>query len=815
MTPVAIGVAARGGKLSAGNSEDSGSGPELTELEQLRRRVDRLTEECRVLRKERQFHRAWFASMDRHAPFELWFKDKDSRYLLVNNKFERAIGISRDRLLGKTPADLFEPDRAERLRTVDLRVMAMDDGLRRIVPCDGTGIERTYEEVRFPVYDESGELIGVGCFSSEISGRSKAQEALERAQSSAKLGNWRWSIRNKSLISCSDEFTRIHGSSRTEIFALMEERVERVVHPENREEVEEVIRRATETGAKYDVEYRIVLADGRVKHLIEIGEILLDSDGGPVEHVGTVQDITERKRAEEALRESERALRESNLLKTTILDSALDCVVSIDSDGCIIEWNAAADRTFGYSRDEVLGKKMVDLIIPPALRPAHYAGFEHYLKTGEGKILGQRVELSAVRADGREFPIEIAINSQISGANHIITAYLRDITEEKKAEERLLQAQKMEAVGQLTGGVAHDFNNLLAVIQGNAELLASTTGAEDPFTPAILRATARGAELTQRLLAFSRQQPLQTKSIDLAGLVDEMSELLKRTLGETIEIETITRPDLWAAAADPGQVEIALLNLAINSRDAMPGGGILTIEWANAPLDEAYVARNPEALVGDYVVLTVTDSGVGMPAEVREHAFEPFFTTKEIGEGAGLGLSMVYGFAKQSGGHVTIDSEDGRGTTVKLYLPRDKSVVPKPQREKAAQMPRGRGESVLLIEDDSDVRMLTVKTLEGLGYRVTDVPEAASARAVLERGDKVDLMLSDVVLPGGQSGLEFAEEARDRYPALKVIFMSGYPAQAATRDGFLRSGQRLLNKPFQRRQLAKALHEVLNREAGS
>lgn len=285
--------------------------------------------------------------------------------------------------------------------------------------------------------------------------------------------------------------------------------------------------------------------------------------------------------------------------------------------------------------------------------------------------------------------------------------------------------------------------------------------------------------------------------------------MLTRALGETIEIETADAPDLENALADPGQVENALLNLALNARDAMPGGGKLTIECQNAVLDGAYVAKNPEAIAGDYVVLAVSDEGSGMTAEVQARAFEPFFTTKEAGQGSGLGLAMIYGFAKQSGGHVSIYSEAGKGTTVKLYLPRAEAAMQSGNLSQDDDPPHGRGEVVLVIEDDPDVRALAARMLESLGYRTIEVPDAASAHKVLAEGNPVDLVLSDVVLPGGASGPKFAEQARTTYPDLKVIFMSGYPAEAAKRNGFLGSDQTLLNKPFRKRQLAKALREAL------
>ena len=403
----------------------------------------------------------------------------------------------------------------------------------------------------------------------------------------------------------------------------------------------------------------------------------------------------------------------------------------------------------------------------------------------------------------REYSAElqhrIAINERLA----------QEMEQRERVEEQLRQAQKMEAVGKLTGGIAHDFNNLLAVIHGNAEFLGDEVGSQHPSVCAIFRASARGAELAQRMLAFSRQQPLQPQSIDLADLVAAVADMLERTLGETIEVEIDSVPNLWPATADPGQVENVLLNLAINARDAMPEGGRLMIQCSNARLDEAYAAGRPDAVAGDYVVLAVSDNGVGMPAEVQEHAFEPFFTTKDVGEGSGLGLSMVYGFARQSGGHVIIYSEEGHGSTVKLYLPRDAVAVRKPEPGEATQTPRGSGETILLIEDDADVSEITNKMLRSLGYRVIGAPEAASARALLDDGATVDMVLSDVILPGGMSGPEFAEEAKTLYPDLKVIFMSGYPAKAVECDGLLGPDRVLLNKPFQVQQLATTLRASL------
>ncbi len=388
---------------------------------------------------------------------------------------------------------------------------------------------------------------------------------------------------------------------------------------------------------------------------------------------------------------------------------------------------------------------------------------------------------------------------------------LREETEEREQiESQLRQGERLRAIGQLTGGVAHDFNNLLAVVMTSAELLGRRLEPGNPMIEQILHAVDRGAELTQRLLAFSRQQPLRSRPTDLAALIGDMSDLLSRTLGETIEIETAAQSELWPAIVDAGQVENALLNLCINARDAMENGGKLVIELSNAHLGADDQARDPEASVGDFVLLSVTDTGAGMSAEVRDHAFEPFFTTKEVGRGSGLGLSMVYGFAKQSGGHVDLRSEPGWGTTVDVFLPRAPEAPPRPAAGPGDEVTLGRGETVLVIEDDELVREMAVRSIEGLGYRVVSAGDAAAAWRIVESGTRIDVVLSDVVLSGGTSGPEFDERLGRHAPDLPVLFMSGYPADAAKRGGLVDTDVVLLAKPFRRGQLAKALHDALD-----
>jgi signal transduction histidine kinase len=392
----------------------------------------------------------------------------------------------------------------------------------------------------------------------------------------------------------------------------------------------------------------------------------------------------------------------------------------------------------------------------------------------------------------------------------------QEVERRAEAEEALRQAQKMETLGQLTGGVAHDFNNLLQIVSGNIDLIQRNLPEANAKLRRAAENAARGAEraaiLTQRLLAFSRRQPLAPKPIDPNRLVSGMSELLHRTLGETVEVETVLTSGLWPVEADPNQLENAILNLAINARDAMPDGGKLTIETCNTHLDRSYVTTNAEVFPGQYVCLCVTDSGVGMDAETVARAFEPFFTTKDVGKGTGLGLSMVYGFVKQSGGHLKIYSEPGEGTTVKIYLPRllgARLELDDVAEELAPE--GGQDETILVCEDDDDVRAYTVEVLRELGYRVLEAQDGPAALRLLERGDqRVDLLFTDVVLPSGMTGAVLAEHARKLRPDLKVLFTTGYARNAIVHQGRLDPGVALITKPFSYGDLAARVRDMLD-----
>jgi nitrogen-specific signal transduction histidine kinase/CheY-like chemotaxis protein len=393
---------------------------------------------------------------------------------------------------------------------------------------------------------------------------------------------------------------------------------------------------------------------------------------------------------------------------------------------------------------------------------------------------------------------------------------LFNLTERKKTEEQLVQAQKMEMVGQLSGGIAHDFNNLLTVIVGNADLLGEKLKARPDlkdYADTIIAAAERGEELTRRLLAFSRRQTLQPQTINCNDLLEGMRLIFRRTLREDIEIKLIFEPQPVAAFADPAQLESALLNLALNAQDAMPSGGALTITSQNVFLDERYQDAHLEVVPGGYVLLSVTDDGSGMPPEIREHVFEPFFTTKEAGKGSGLGLSMVYGFVKQSNGHVAIYSEPGLGTTVKLYLPAAKStlatdVADRPERHEAATPGSG---TVLVVEDDTFVRGYAVGCLESLGYRVITASSGREALAkIVEYKGNIDVLFSDVVMPGGIGGWELAERVQTQFPNVKVLLTSGYQLETVSARASTQAKAAVLNKPYRKPELARRLRELLD-----
>jgi PAS domain S-box-containing protein len=523
--------------------------------------------------------------------------------------------------------------------------------------------------------------------------------------------------------------------------------------------------------------------------------------------VGIIHDLTERERVEHALRESNARLK-------AVVDTAVDGVILIDSHGCILKFNPACEKLFKYRADEVIHQN-VKLLMPLSYRVEHDGYIRNFLETGERKIIGIGREVLGQRKDGSTFPMDLSVGEARQEGESIFVGIIHDLTERKRTEELLVQAQKMEMVGQLSGGIAHDFNNLLTVIVGNAEFLSEKLKARQDLQQLaddIGRAGDRGAELTQRLLAFGRRQILRPVEIDCNTLLDSMHKLLLRTLRQDIVIKADLDPEVSFAFADAAQLESAVLNLAVNSQDAMLSGGHLTISTANASLDNHYKSLHPEVIPGEYVLIAVTDDGDGMSKEVIERAFEPFYTTKEVGKGSGLGLSMVYGFVKQSNGHVAIYSEPGLGTTVRIYLPQIATKLPRLQEQiptGAASLPRG-VETVLVVEDDPFVRSYAITSVESLGYSVIAAVDGNDALQKLRTDIHVDILFTDIVMPGGINGWELADLARKLRPGLPVLLTSGYALETLVKHGRLRAGAVVLAKPYRKTDLARRLREVVS-----
>jgi signal transduction histidine kinase/DNA-binding response OmpR family regulator len=480
-----------------------------------------------------------------------------------------------------------------------------------------------------------------------------------------------------------------------------------------------------------------------------------------------------------------------------LVERNADGILVVDEDGVVLFANPAAEQIFGRPPRSLVGSPI-----------------------GVPVTAGETAEIAIHKPDGGQIEAEVRVVETSWNHRPARLASLRDISARKAMEERLSHAAKMEAVGRLTAGIAHDFNNLLTVVLGNLESAQRKRAVDEAAVSLALENAAHGARraagLTEKLLAFARRKPLEPRTIDVNALVSGMSDLLQRTLGESIEVRTTPSPDLWLVDVDPTELEAAILNLAVNARDAMPSGGELWIETENIQLDFGQAAAHVSLKPGAYVLVSVTDTGIGMAPEVLKQVFEPFFTTKG-GRGTGLGLSQVYGFANQSGGGVALHSDPGIGTTARIYLPKAEAVAAASQESTAtnAVAPRGRpGETILVVEDDQDVRSYTVGSLRDLGYGVVEAADAASALEVLSREPAVRLLFTDLGLPGGVDGKVLSERARRLRPSLRVLITTAYAASALIHDGRLDAGIELLAKPFTFEALAARIRDVLDRFGG-
>jgi len=692
----------------------------------------------------------------------------------------------------------------------------------------GEALEEVWFTVCYsPIPDDTAPsgVGGVLLTAVETTDRKRVERALRereaelaRVQEIGQVGGVEVFLTNGFRNRRSPEYLTIHGLPPEAVNETHEDWVRRI-HPEDREKTERQFIEAVQGSAReYRAEYRIVRpSDGQVRWIQVKSEIERDPDGKPLRLVGAHIDITERKRVEQALQilnenleqEVEKRTRERDRL-WNVSD---DLIGVANFEGHWVSINPAATAILGWSQNELLAMPIASLWHPEDARTT----MEHRQNLVQGGPT-ERFQNRYRHKDGSYRWLSWSSTAE----DGLIYATGRDVTAEREAaealrrtEELLRQSQKMEAVGQLTGGIAHDFNNLLTGIIASLDLMQKRVtqgryGEIERYTTLAKTSANRAASLTHRLLAFARRQPLDPKPVNVNQLVASMEELLRRSIGEQIRLDIVKGDGLWSTFCDPHQLESALLNLAINARDAMPDGGVLTIETANAHLDARYAAELRDVAPGQYVALAVSDTGVGMSPAVQARAFDPFFTTKPIGQGTGLGLSMVYGFARQSEGHAHIYSEQGQGTTVKIYLPRHGAAATEaPGAAADAMQPKARsGETVLVVEDETSVRELVIDVLNDLGYRALEAADGPASLQVLRSPERIDLLITDVGLPG-MNGRQVADAAREHRPDLKVLFITGYAESAAMANGFLAPGMEMVTKPFAIDALATRIRDMI------
>jgi PAS domain S-box-containing protein len=749
------------------------------------------------------------------------------RIAMVNAKTEQMFGYSRVELLGQL-IDMLLPDRLRAYKQ-ELRNSVFSDRQTRIVGSDQNLNGLKKDGAEFPV-EISLELIeseGETMILATIVDVSERQRKMaESGYLAAILDASKDAIISQNLAGIVTTWNRaavgLFGYAAEEVIG----RDISMIIPDDRSETEELMMSRVRDGERCeDPETKRRHKDGHEIIVARTISPIFGSDGSFIGASKTIRDITALKAAQVALRESKELvsdLADSNLALETQIEAwtqqhdlawqnSRDLQLIVDSEGVFQAANQAWTTLLGWRPDEVVGRDHLYFVHPDD-HSAAKAAFG-IATAGELRVYEDRYR----HKDGTYHWVSWVA----APADGLIYASGRHQTAEKEAaaklaatQEQLRQSQKMELIGQLTGGIAHDFNNLLGIVQLNLELIRERLSGDpdaDEMAGMALQATGRGASLTHQLLAYARQQPLEPRTVNIETLLSGMAGLLQRTLGESVEIKTIMPADLWTTSIDAHQLENALLNLGVNAGHAMPDGGKLIIEASNKILDETYVTLNPDVAPGSYVAVAVTDTGSGMPPDILRRVLEPFFTTKPVGKGSGLGLSMVDGFVKQSGGHIKIYSEPGLGTTVSLYLPRawtEAEVKAAPIRQEVPMV--GGGEWVMVVEDDQHLRSLTLKILNGVGYRTIEAEDGPAACAMFDTVDRVDLLLTDIVLPGGMNGPEIARLARLRLPDIKVLYMSGYPRDAVFRDRMPVTGTHLLSKPFSKAALAGIVRQVLD-----
>jgi PAS domain S-box-containing protein len=730
------------------------------------------------------------------APLSVAMFDREMRYVAASRRWAETFRQGYADLVGPRRYNL-DSDLPERWRDLHRRCLAGENLWNdRDAWIQEDGTRYWLRWAINPWHLSSGEIGGVMILAEDITEQVRAEEGLRFHENLlretghiAKVGGWEFEVATGKGY-WTEEVGRIHE---LDLPIQPSREMDLAFYAgESRAKIERALADTIERGIPYDLEVELNTAKGNRRWVRTIGHPVFENEK-VVKVRGSFQDITERRLAEDKLRR-----------QASLLDQAFDAVFVWEREGAITFWNHGAEKMYGFSRDEAIGRVSHEL-----LQTSAFEGLATILEklASHGN---HECELGHTKRDGKRITVQSRM-VQITEANRCYVLEIdRDVSEQRLLEAQLRQSQKMEAIGQLAGGVAHDFNNLLGVILGYAELLAESVDLDQVHRRAdeIQKAGQRAAALTRQLLAFSRNQFLATKVVDLNAKVSEISTMLRRLVGEDTEICTSLPPNLGSVRADPGQIEQILLNLVVNARDAMPKGGKINIETQNIDLDEAYAGSHSSVVPGPYVMIAVSDSGVGMTPETLAHIFEPFFTTKSTG--TGLGLAMVYGAVKQSGGSIWVYSEPGNGTSFKIYLPRVYELADTvgPAARNAATPPGT--ETILLVEDSDSLREVTKEFLQLAGYKVVDARDGKDAllRARTHQ-EKIHLLLTDVVMPG-MSGPELANEIKSMRPEIRILFMSGYTANAITHRAGLDDPLSLLVKPFTRSSLTQKVHSILN-----
>ena len=786
----------------------------------LARAFARMVEETRTkaaaLEREVEEHRRTEAARSHHAARELLFsaavESSDDAIVMQsldaiitgwNPAAERLYGYQASEAIGQSTAIIVPPDRREQGRDYLARI-SRGQPIERFETVrlrkDGTPVEISLS--LSPIRGPSGEIIGVSGSARSLTDGRRAERALQQ-QLEERRQLFDTSQDLIMIMNSHGEIVQISPSCETILGYRPDEMIGHTgidfIHPDHLEQSREEMRELRRGGHPKLADTRCIHKDGR-----EVWLSWLGSWSDRVKRFFFVgRDMTEARLAAVSLRDSEQLAR-------NIVETALDAFVQTDHVGTILIWNSQAEKLFGWPRHEAIGRNALNLFIAPSEREGALARVQLFLESGEQTLPSPRRELLVRRRDGKEFTAELSATALRQREGVFLNSFYRDLTEKIASEERIRHAEKMEAVGQLTGGVAHDFNNILTVITGTIEILADAV-AKDPGLAAITKmideAAGRGAELTQHLLAFARKQPLQPREIDINSLIIDTAKLLRPTLGEQIQIESVFEDESCVAVVDPNQLTTAILNLALNARDAMPGGGKLIVETGAAYLDEVYASAN-DVPPGHYVLIAVSDTGTGIPSHMLPRVFDPFFTSKGPGKGTGLGLSMVYGFIKQSAGHIKIYSEEGHGTTIKMYLPPGKTPTAVGDGVTPVAVEGGH-ETILVVEDDRLVREYVLAQLHSLGYVTLQAANAAEALAIVAAGEPFDLLFTDVIMPGKMNGRQLADEVLKTRPGLRVVYTSGYTENAIIHHGRLDSGVLLLAKPYRKSDLARIIRKAL------